>query len=364
MFFQLPDHKSGPGDSKVPQHPHLSWVHERHLLFRLQANALPNAINLETPHVGRFFLYSAHKGTSENIFILVSIPLAMFPASPSISFVPPYPGLPFRQSNTPNTAAACYIDGLRGAFDERRYPQLYSPRRLWIVFHDLLPSLAWNPDCCEVFNPTEYFVWNQPGNPSAGGCFVLSCLDALFSKREEVESEFAARVRQLNPATDIFGDVESVRTLFDMPFYDPLDWADVIKWSTWGEGREALLNMLQYVSEVKTLNRWLALVANVGPQPHTGEIPPPNSQYMGTWAPTISRSEEWQWLLHCSVPIYIITQIPKARVPANLLPGNPDGDERYRMNTFDADHSFDLYWLILHSRSPVEVPNTLLECRL
>jgi len=362
MFFRLPDHKSGPGDSKVPQHPHLSWVHERHLLFGLEQKALPNAVDLKAPRVGRFFSYNAHEKTAENTFGLVSIPLAMFPASPLITFVPPYPGLPSLQSNTPNAAAACYIDGSRGAFDERRYPQLYNPRRPWIVLHDLLQSLSWDPAYCEVFNPTEYFIWNQPGNPSAGGRFVLSRLDTLFSKREEVESEFAARIGQLEPTTSIFSDVESARASFDMPFYDPLDWADLIKWSTWGEGREALSNTLQYVSEVKTLNRWLALIANVGTQPDTAEIPPPNSRYMGTWAPTITRSEDWQWLLRCAVPVYIVTRIPKTHIPVNLLPGNPDGDERYRINSFDADHSFDLYWLIRHPRSPMEVPDTLLEC--
>jgi hypothetical protein len=190
---------------------------------------------------------------------------------------------------------------------------------------------------------------------------VLNRLDALFSKREEVESEFATRISQLKP-TSVFSDVSSARASFDLPFYDPLDWTDVIKWSTWGEGREALSNTLQYVSEIKTLNRWLTLIANVGTQSDTAEILPPNSQYMGTWAPTITRSEDWQWLLRCSVPVYVITRIPKSHIPVNLLPGNPDGDERYRLNSFDADHSFDLYWLIRHPRSPVEVPDTLLEC--
>jgi hypothetical protein len=357
-YFRLPDHKSGPGESKVPQHPHLSWVHERHLLFGLHQNALPTFVDLKAPRVARFFSYNAHEKTGENTFSPVSIPLAMFPASPSITFVPPYPGLPSLQSNTPNAAAACYIDGSRGAFDERRYPQLYNPRRPWIVLHDLLQSLSWDPAYCEVFNPTEYFMWNQPGNPSAGGRFMLSRLDFLFSKREEVEREFATRIDQLDPDCDMAFAQES----FDMPFYDPLDWEDVIKWSTWGEGREALSNTLQYVSEVKTLNRWLALMDYLGTRPDTAKIPRTSFRYMGTWAPTITREEDWQWLIHCAVPVYIITRIPKSHVPANLLPGNPDGDERYRINSFDADHSFDPYWLIRHPRSPVEVPDTPLEC--
>ena len=289
----------------------------------------------------------------------------MYPVSPLTPHVPPYPGAQYENANMPNSPAACYSDGSRGAFDARRYPQLFDSRRPWLVFHDSSLHLTWDKTTCELMNPTEFFEWNQPGNPGCGGRWVINRLDALFSQRERMESQFSQlvhRCRSPGCSMAAFVDQHHLKASFDLPYYDPLEWADVRQWSTWGEGRERLANTLQYTAELKTLNRYLEYLLDLELNPNQAHTP--DHSYMGAWATTIATNEDWKLLLRLPVPLYIITRIPKGHLlHRNLTPGNPDGDERYRLNTFDAAHSFTPHWLVRSNNAHQAVPDMDLECR-
>jgi hypothetical protein len=52
------------------------------------------------------------------------------------------------------------------------------------------------------------------------------------------------------------------------------------------------------------------------------------------------------------IPLFVITHIPAGHCLFNLcIAGNLDGDERYRKNTFDSEHSLDNFWLLPLSSS-------------
>ena len=162
-----------------------------------------------------------------------------------------------------------------------------------------------------------------------------------------------------------FTDSELRHGSFDMPYYDPLDWSDVLNWRTWLDGRDKFGYSLRYTAELKAFNRWLAIMidcaAGRAPPPR---YPPPDPNLMGVWVSTVSRQEDWALLQEGRVPMYAITRIPDSHpLMAHLVPGNPDGDERYRGNDFDADHHFPIYWLSRHASEHPILPNLGLQCR-
>jgi hypothetical protein len=68
--------------------------------------------------------------------------------------------------------------------------------------------------------------------------------------------------------------------------------------------------------------------------------------------------------MRSGAPIYIVTRVPKSHpICSKLVRGNPDGDERYRINSFDAEHSFTPYWLSRHAYEHVGIPDWELQCR-
>lgn len=346
----------------TPQLPNLSWVHQRYLMLGLVHSALPPELDLKTPRVGRAIKHTVRQRGISGEYVLVNIYLAMFPAHPSIPFVPPYSGVAHIDANTPNTSTSCYIDGTRGAFDYRRFPQLYNPRAPWRGFHDNLLTLEWQPNVCENLTVVDFFLWNQPGNPNAGGYWALHRLRELFLRREVMENEFTRLVHAANqarhPPQFCTG---SPWDSFDMPFYDPLEWDDVRKWSNWIDGRDLLSNSLQYVAELKAFNRWFRTI--VEPDLSSPREPSPiDMSLMGVWASTITQRAEWEFLRYNGVPVYIVTNIPDLNpLRSIVITGNLDGDERYRSNAFDATHSLESYWLIRHKKEYPLLPDLNLD---
>jgi len=361
--FRLPN-ESGELATLTPQIPNLSWIHQRYLLLGLDHSALPPDLDLESPRVGRAIRCIMRRSVPSGEFKQMSMDLAMFPAQPSLPFVPPYPGVPPSDSNTPNTAASCYVDGSRGAFDFRRYPQLYDPRAPWRGFHDNLSSLEWQPGVCEALGPVDFFLWNQPRNPGAGGHWGLHRLGELFSQRERMEANFTRLLLAAEHAQHIPEfSAKKLWLSYDMPFHDPLEWDDVCKWSTWNEGRDLLGNTLQYVAELKAFNRWFQIFLKP-PSPIPQNIPVADATLMGVWASSIVQQADWEFLRQHGVPIYIITVIPGSHILQNkIVPGNVDGDERYRINSFDQAHFLKPYWLLRHKKTYPTLPDLALEAR-
>ena len=290
----------------------------------------------------------------------------MYPLSPSISFVPPCPGVPHEDHDTPNASASTYTDGGIGAFDPRRVPQLFSSRRPWIGFHDNLTDAKWHDDTCESLSPALFFRFFEAGDPCKGGEWVKRRVALLFSRREIHEQETVRLMEaiKLDWKMDWFTDSGSRQASYDMPYYDPLEWSDVLNWRTWIDGRDKLGYTLRYTAEVKAFNRWLAFMNDCATSRNSRGYPPPSPNLMGVWASTVSRTEDWLMLQQGRVPMYAITRIPDAHpLMAHLVPGNPDGDERYRGNDFDADHGFPIYWLSRHATEHPIVPDLGLQCR-
>jgi hypothetical protein len=317
-------------------------------------------LDFKTPRKGRAFTLDVKKRLSSNEFEQVSMALAIFPLSPDNQCIPPYPGVPYKHTNTPNASASCYVDGTQGAFDARRYPQLYNPRRPWLPFHDLPTTFAWDSINCDIMTSVDYFRWNKPGNPSRDGHWLIRRLGELFSKRELMESEFRGLVYQAEKLADAlwwFNDKESRSHSLDMPWFNTLDWDTVLGWSSWIEGRDQVGYLLQYVAELKALNRWLrATIELIRPRQTNNDLL--DHSLMGTWASTITCKGDWTLLLRNKVPIYIITSIPPSHpISSHLVPGNLDGDERYRENIFDVEHSLEPFWLFKHSHVPEALPS-------
>jgi len=360
--FRLPD-ASKDLTTSTPQLPHLSWIHQRYLLFGINHSAVPPDLDLSTPRAGRAIKYVVRQATGHGNSSPVSLNVAMFAADHSISFIPPYPGLAHDDANTPNTAASCYVDGTQGAFDFRRVPQLYNSRAPWRGFHDNPLVLDWDPDVCEYFSSVDFFIWNEPGNAGAGGHWIRRRLAALFSKRGTAENEFARLMRVAQKKGVLPFPTQPLTFSFDMPFYDPLEWDDVTRWSTWNEGRDPLANSLQYVAELIALNRWLR-VTTESSSPSSGEYPPANAALMGVWAPTITKQSEWEFLRRNGVPVYIATLIPDWHpLASKAITGSVDNDERYRVNAFDAAHSLKSYWLLRHPKTYPTLGDLALETR-
>jgi hypothetical protein len=285
----------------------------------------------------------------------------MYPVSPSISFVPPCPGVPHDDYDTPNASASTYTDGGLGAFDPRRVPQYFSSDRPWLGFHDNRTTGEWDEEMCESFTPTFFFKFHEPGDPCKGGEWMRRRVALVFSHREIYEQE---TVRLMAEAAKRGWPTHWFTDSYEMPYYDPLEWSDVLNWRTWIDGRDKFGYTLRYTAELKAFNRWFTSVCDRATGRSPDEFVPPNQDLMGVWASTISKPEDWLMLRDGQVPIYVITRIPDSHpLMAHLVPGNPDGDERYRGNDFDANHGFPIYWLSRHASELPTIPDLGLQCR-
>ncbi|KAG8824501.1 hypothetical protein FRC17_009081 [Serendipita sp. 399] len=357
-------------NNTLPRTPDLSWLYDRHVLLGLNDGAIPQSVDLCTPRVGRAFRFDAHlvkRSGPKSSLSEVSIPIAMFGACPSINAIPPYPGVPPKFSTTPNCDVSCHVDGTYGAFDARRYPQLYDSRRPWLPFYDNPASLAFDPTCCEVASPNDFFYWNEPGQPSHDGSWVHRWLHSLFSRREHVEARFAHLVSiaaKLNGLRSFNGPSQHHAT-YDLPWYDPLSYKQAKKWRYWLDGREPLSYTLQYVAAMNTLNRWLQAQIDTqkwGWSDWDKEMP--DQSLMGAWASTITRQEDWLFLMRFRVPVYVVTRIPSDHPSSRQLqPGNLDADEHYRMNAFDSHHRLGPSWTTRYRHLHSFVPGLRLACR-
>lgn len=348
--------------------PALSWVNERYILLGLSETALPKGLDLTSPRVGRAIRCSLSQRTSQHADT-VEINVALFSTSPLILNVPPYPGVPPVDADAPNRVKSAYVDGTRGCWDARRYPQLFNPRRPWLPFHRHIESLQWTPDYCEYFSPCEYFCWKNPSRHSSGGSWGLSRLNVLFSAREETEAAFVSLKRDafVLGSQLPFNDSSKRLELYDLPFYDPLTWEEVLGWDTWLDGRDRLAYTLQYVAELKALNIWLRRQTEWVRRGFT-EPQPSDKSYMGTWAPTLTSKQDWDFLIAYCVPIFVATRIPENHpLLSQVTDGNLDGDERYRQNSFDANLGLKPCWAVDKSSAPDDVfpliPDLQLECR-
>ncbi|KAG8783022.1 hypothetical protein FRC15_005905 [Serendipita sp. 397] len=362
--YPAPIHHS---ENTLPRMPHLSWLYDRHVLLGLNHDALPRAVDLRTPRVGRVFCYSTYVKDPTGSLRGRDIPIAMFGACSSLTSIPPYPGVPPKFSSTPNSTISCHIDGTYGAYDGRRYPQLVNPRSLWMVFHDSVASLSYNPTSCEVNSPNDFFYWNHPGDPSRDGSWIHRRLLDLFTRREVVESEFARLVELAAKFYGLsrFNDSAQRHAVYDLPYYDPISFSDALMWRSWTDGFGSLSYTLQYVAGMKALNRWLQ--AQIDSQKFgwtEWEVEKPDPLLMGGWASTITQHDDWLFLMRFRVPIYIITQLPLEHpLLTRLQLGNLDADERYRSNAFDSQHRLEPYWLTHYQHLHSFVPGLRLECR-
>ncbi|KAG8823082.1 hypothetical protein FRC19_004641 [Serendipita sp. 401] len=327
---------------RAPLLAHLSWTANRYVIFGLRHEALPNDLDLSTPRVGRLI----------NIYIIKkvgdhqtqeAIPIALFPADPSNKKVPPYPGVEPISLSTPMNEDSCFIDGSKGCWDPRRYPQLFNPRRPWLAFHVIEWDRRWGTPWPERGEPLDLFVWNSPGEPNLGGTWSHLFLRVLWARRKEVEGHFVSLAKDASTyCPDLcFDDPERLAESYDMPWYDPLDLETTLQWTTYLEGREKLGHMLLYTAEMASLCHWLSCRIKFAQGKEYKKI----IDVMGTWAPTILKREDWEFLKYCHVPIYIITRIPEGHPALTAVaPGNLDADERYREDGFDAAHNLAPTW--------------------
>jgi hypothetical protein len=348
------------------QASNLSWLAQRYVLLGLHHAGLPSDLDLHTPRVGRVFNYTVQKIIEDGTNQEFSVPLALFPVSPSYAFVPPYPGVPPQDFNAPNSSRSSYIDGTRGCWDPRRYPQIFDSRRPWLPFHRNLESFAWDSANCDVLSPCEYFVWAERGIPGRGGHWSLKRLAVLFSKRETIEAQFLQLVATSSELAQIPFSNPSLRgSAYDLPWFDPLEWEDVLQWTTWTDGRDLLAYSTQYTAELQALNAWLSAQLFLT-QTNFNQYPPPNEAFMGAWTPTLTRKEDWDFFLKSGIPLYVITRLPSTHPSLQgIKEGNLDGDERYRRDTFEADHCLEPFFYMPSPGKHIfpNIPDLRLECR-
>jgi hypothetical protein len=223
---------------------------------------------------------------------------------------------------------------------------VYNPRRPWLPFHRHVECLKWDPSICELVSPCEYFKWNQPSEPSHGGSWGLRRLEKLFSKRDTAETnlrrliedavQYPEQIQFINPSV--------CNAIYDFPWFDPLEWEDACGWTTWVEGRDHISYTTLYVAEVQAINEWLTAQLETVRSVRRTVFP---LKYIGAWTPTLNRKEDWEFLMSRRIPLYIITRIPaEHRLLRDCVEGNLDGDERYRTNIFDSEHSLENFWIM------------------
>ena len=331
-----------------PQSPHLSWLFKRYLLLGVQSAVIPAGVDLLSPRVGRAIAVKHGAARFYGLLHVQSTPIALYPASSEIPFVPPFPGVSPAWIYDPSHPESCFVDGTLGAFDHRHYAQLFNHRCPWGPFHDNPLSLDYHASSCEIQTVGAFFIWNQPGNPTRGGRWSKQRLLDLFRQRDRYEGEFHALMHE--PVADEFQkkfrDATQRARDYDLPFYDPLEYTETLQWGSFGEGRDRLAHTLRYTADMKAIVRWYQ--AECAFQNFRGDsttLPPPNPDIMGTWAPTIDTKRRWTFLMHSCVPIYMIARIPSGHPLLNqAIPGNLDADERYRKNEYDVEHSLQEEW--------------------
>jgi hypothetical protein len=218
------------------------------------------------------------------------------------------------------------------------------------------------PTTCRAFYPDhdcgfvahylpvmEYLEWNRPSKPEHGVRWRNELFKLLFYYRSNYEEDILIRLKDLRQFKPEFS-LEAYR----LPWYNELNFEDVMSWKTWQEGRDALGRLCLYIAEMEAMGQWLqTLCALKRFNPHREN--PPGSMfwsYMGTWATTIRTKEEWTLLHQGFIPMYILSKVPLGHpVTFEVKAGELDGGERYCTNKFDSQHQIHNFTLLIPTYS-------------
>jgi hypothetical protein len=309
----------------IPIDPCSSWMAAPSLSF---GGAIPSYVDLEEPRVGRVVKH----GTSSIC--------ALFPASSSTAYCPPYPGLPPCGLDNPHDPVTCFTDGTLGKFDPRFYPQVFDSKRPWLPFH-LGPGSV--NDCPLAYSPAcSFFHWFSPSEPAKGGRWKREDIGSLLQSRGRAEVNLEMQLdayKRANPLDPLD------TTAWTLPVHDMLTYEQTERWTTYQEGRDAIGRTARYTAEVRAICRWLhhfrAIARDHLPPEATVTWP---LTFQGTWtSPQLDR-RNWDIMNRAYVPIYILAELPVTH-PLTLLPLSTfDAGEHLRVNPFEGVHGVGNTW--------------------
>jgi hypothetical protein len=362
-FFRQPQWYPEIEESHPPIDPSTSWVGETLMVTGLSPHVVipPCVKNRLKPRTGRVIRWQA----DIPIIKRYTVVYAIFCANLIDSYPPPYPGgLPdgFHQYCHPRIA---FSDGSKGRWDPRRFPQLFDPKRPWLGFHSAPASSTDVQQPRPIFygDVFEFWHWNDPAEPLKGGWWDRPLLRSLFDVKAQTETSVQLTIRDFSTKVDL--------TCYSLPWRDDLTLKVALEWVSLQEGRDTLGHTLAYLAEIEAFTKWLRQAAELANSKDLinlnadHECPPGNRDLVGVWAPTIQTAEEWEFLAHCRVPIYMILEVPEGHsLYGQATPGALDNDERYRINSYDRSLGRGNHSRLLHAWEFTSQQDTSLISRL
>jgi hypothetical protein len=330
QFFRAPARRNNDM-ALAPIDPSTSWVGETQMLTGLNAfvrppGCLEDRIKARTGRVIRWEV-------NRTLWDRDPVVYATFCANIIDTEPPPYSGgqpVDFQQFRNP---VYTFTDGTKGRWEPTRYPQLFDSHRPWLGLFRA-PALVTINDPIYYQNVLYFWVWNSGSDPLQGGWWRQKEFDRLFEKRKLIEDDAKRSIQN-------YADIVHLDS-YTLPYIDDLERHTAAKWTTFREGRDALAHTLSYIAEVEAFVKWVGKMAEFKALKATGDqflnsaCLEGDQTLAGTWAPTISSTEEWEFLLYCRVPVYMILKVPEGHpLYVTAVPGNLDNDERFRRNAFD-----------------------------